>query len=950
MFRKLVFIFILSFATSILGQFSNLPGTPFIKNFSQKKIKIFDTSQNINGEMYFATAGSLVEFDGFRFTNYSIKEQTDLRAVLYIDDQHIYTSGHGGFGLWSKNNKGILEYKSLFFKYPTKTEQLLPTFSNIIEMDGKILFQSFWRIYIYNPSNEKLTSIQAFKGFSGLYLSNKRAFVQDVSIGLFELINFEKKIVKGTETVDIEVIGVFEEKNESLLIVTKNKGFWTSKDGVLVKKDWEVNREIEKFIITDVEAYTKDKFIAGTLRNGFYIISNKGEKIAHFNKSNGLENNAIRTVFKDSNNNVWVGTESGISYVEVNSRTKYLLDTKSNFGTVYASLLKDSLLYLGTNQGLFTKNINKPLSEPKLINNNTQQIWHIDEIDGQILVGGHKGVSVLENNFLKTIHSEGGGWVFKKHPKISNILYIGFYSGIAVFQKTDNQWKFLKKFDAFGESSRFIEFDQYGHLWVAHPSKGYYRLKLSLDGLNLKEIEFYGVKTPNVETYAYFCKIDGSLVFYNPKGFFYFDALENSFIKAKYPSEIFKGLNNINYIHQDDNIFWYATPNLFGYLIRSGNLFKNTKEPFYTFWSKHLNDFNKFKKINKNSFAIGIDNGIIFHEFNSKIKKPVKSSLTLKSLKFISATDTIIGPITSKSELKIPNSHNYLKIKIALPNVPLSNSKQFQYKLKGLEDFWSPWIYDSEINFPGLTAGDYVLQLRVSKEDSMSQNIEIPFHILYPWYISNTAKIIYILSFLFIFISYRSFLQRKNEKYVKRLKLLENQKRERQKAKFELDKLGIDKELLLLKEENLNLEIKKKNAALASSTLNNIKKNELLADLVIDIKKIDKELVNSSLHFPVKKVIKKINNHLLDKEDWLTFQLHFTNTHAKFFQNLQEKHPELSSNEIKLSAYLKLNLSTKEIASLMNVAITSVEQSRYRLRKKINLDKDVNLVNYIQKI
>ncbi len=61
-------------------------------------------------------------------------------------------------------------------------------------MDGKILFQSFWRIYIYNPSNEKLTSIQACKGFSGLYLSNKRAFVQDVSIGLFELINFEKKI------------------------------------------------------------------------------------------------------------------------------------------------------------------------------------------------------------------------------------------------------------------------------------------------------------------------------------------------------------------------------------------------------------------------------------------------------------------------------------------------------------------------------------------------------------------------------------------------------------------------------------------------------------------------------------------------------------------------------------------------------------------------------------
>ena len=106
---------------------------------------------------------------------------------------------------------------------------------------------------------------------------------------------------------------------------------------------------------------------------------------------------------------------------------------------------------------------------------------------------------------------------------------------------------------------------------------------------------------------------------------------------------------------------------------------------------------------------------------------------------------------------------------------------------------------------------------------------------------------------------------------------------------------------------------------------------------------------NNSLHYPVKKVIKKINNHLIDKEDWLSFQLHFTNSHAQFFENLREKHPDLSPNEIKLSAYLKLNLSSKEIAALMNVANTSVEQSRYRLRKKFNLEKDVNLVKYIQK-
>ena len=440
------------------------------------------------------------------------------------------------------------------------------------------------------------------------------------------------------------------------------------------------------------------------------------------------------------------------------------------------------------------------------------------------------------------------------------------------------------------------------------------------------------------------------MVFYNPKGFFYYDAIDNTFSKAKYPSEIFKGLKDINYIFQDENIFWYSTPNLLGYISRNGNNFDKYQDSFFTVWDKHLKDFNKVEKINNSSYAIGVDNGVIFHSINSKRINTLKNPPIIKSIEFIGATDTITSSIIGENKLEISNNNNFLKVKVALPDVPLSNSKQFQYKLNGLENEWSSWTFESEIKFPGLASGNYILELRTKGNVSNDfKTVKFPFSIQPPWYINNFAKSIYIFSFLFLFIGYRTYLKRKNAKYVIRLKLLEKEKRERQKEKFELQKLAADNELFLLKEENLNLEIKKKNSELASSTLNNIKKNELLADLINDIKNIDKELVNNSLHYPVKKVIKKINNHLIDKEDWLSFQLHFTNSHAQFFENLREKHPDLSSNEIKLSAYLKLNLSSKEIAALMNVANTSVEQSRYRLRKKFNLDKEVNLVKYIQK-
>ncbi|UAM97237.1 hypothetical protein K8354_13035 [Polaribacter litorisediminis] len=953
--RLFFFLIFFCFSNSLLGQFSNLPGVPLIKNFSKeevkKDLKVFDISQDANGLLYFATSGALIEFDGFRWTSYSVEDQSDLRSVLYKDDQHIYTGGHGGFGFWSKTKNGKLTYKSLFFKYPSKEAPLLPVFTNIIEIEGKIFFQSFQFIYAFDPLTEKLTSFQANKGFSNLFISNKSAFFQDVSVGLFQIINSERTLVKGTENIAMDIIDVFVEKDNTVLIATKNNGFWCLKNNALEKKDWVENTKFEKFIITDVAKYTNQQFIVGTLRNGFYIISDKGKIITHINKAKGIDNNAVKKIFNDLNNNIWLSTESGVSYIEINNNSKYLLDTKSNFGTVYTSFLKDSILYLGTNQGLFAKNIHNSLSEPQLIDASTDRIWEIDEVDDEILVGSQKGLSFIKNKSLQTIHIEGGGWIFKKHPKIKDLLYVGFYSGLAVFKKNNNQWKFIRKFENFGESSRFIEFDQYDQIWVAHPSKGYYRLRLSFDGLHLEDVEFYGADNPNIAPYAYFAKIDGNLVFYNRKGFFFYDTIDNVFTKAKYPTEIFKGIQNINHIYQDENVFWYSTPKSLGYVLRDQNRFNINEASFYNFWNKHLNDFNKFKKIDKNTFGIGIEDGIVFHNIKRNKKLNFNSEPLVKSIELIGVTDTIKAPIDEIEELKIPYSNNYLKVKIALPKTPLGNSKLIQYKLNGFKDgSWSNWVNTREINFPGISSGGYVLEIKAKGENEVASKIvKIPFYIAYPWYISKWAIAFYVIAFIVIFFSYWAYLNRKNIKYVNRLKQLEKQKRERQKEKFELEKLEADKKLLLLKEENLNLEIKKKNAALASSTLNNIKKNELLTDLINDIKKIDEELVNSSLHYPVKKVVKKINNHLVDKEDWLTFQLHFSNSHSQFFENLREKHSNLSSNEIKLSAYLKLNLSSKEIASLMNVAITSVEQSRYRLRKKFNLDKEENLVNYIQK-
>ena len=101
--------------------------------------------------------------------------------------------------------------------------------------------------------------------------------------------------------------------------------------------------------------------------------------------------------------------------------------------------------------------------------------------------------------------------------------------------------------------------------------------------------------------------------------------------------------------------------------------------------------------------------------------------------------------------------------------------------------------------------------------------------------------------------------------------------------------------------------------------------------------------------FPKKnyqEIVKAIDKYLSD-DDWDTFETNFDRAHQDFFNRLKIQFPDLTPGDIKLCAYLKMNLSSKEIAHLLNISIRSVEVHRYRIRKKLRLHSSDNLVEYL---
>ena len=124
--------------------------------------------------------------------------------------------------------------------------------------------------------------------------------------------------------------------------------------------------------------------------------------------------------------------------------------------------------------------------------------------------------------------------------------------------------------------------------------------------------------------------------------------------------------------------------------------------------------------------------------------------------------------------------------------------------------------------------------------------------------------------------------------------------------------------------------------------MNIIKKNEFLNT-------IKTELINGGEN-NIKQVVKIIDKNLNNTNDWKMFQEAFNNADKNFLKKIKNKHENLTPNDLRLCAYLRLNLSSKEIAPLLNISPRSVEVKRYRLRKKMNLSHDENLTNYILEI
>ncbi|WP_420574114.1 tetratricopeptide repeat protein [Kordia sp.] len=150
----------------------------------------------------------------------------------------------------------------------------------------------------------------------------------------------------------------------------------------------------------------------------------------------------------------------------------------------------------------------------------------------------------------------------------------------------------------------------------------------------------------------------------------------------------------------------------------------------------------------------------------------------------------------------------------------------------------------------------------------------------------------------------------------------------------------------VLEKKQLEETMNHKQRELTSLTLQMLKKNELLQELEQSLKKIEQKNGNNSQE-EVRNLKSMLQSQNRLDQDWSNFKVHFDGVHPNFFEKLS-KIANLTQQDLRHSSYIKMGLATKEIAQLMNISASSVQMARYRLKKKLSLNRETDIYTFIQ--
>lgn len=958
-----------------MSQGQNTIALPEIINYSKQAYNAGTQNWKIGhdkqGIVYFANNEGLLSFDGNYWKKYPVPNSTIVKGLAIGDDGRVYIGAQGEIGYFAPGKNGQLQYTSLNDLIPEKERDFADVW-DVIPFREHIFFRSNRRIF--QLSNGKITVYRSINwGFLGRDSTRLIADEYNKGLLLFQQGKWVPFITKGALPFNTHVTSVTAINKDSSLVTTLKHGLFILHHDELTPFESPALKKIAESNVYTSTLVDDNTIALLTNLAGCFIVNTKGELIQRLSKTDGLQNNNVLSAFVDQNKNLWFGLENGIDFIAYNNAIKHIYPDYEEHSAGYTSIVFDHKLYLGMSNGLYTAPLNeeRDLAYVKndftLLPNTRGQVWNLSEVNGKLLMGHNDGAYLINDKTATVIDGTSGFWTFQPISSISPspVMLAGTYNGVNFYNYNDS--KFINpSIHSHFESARYIAIDN-NIAWVAHPYKGLYRVELN-GGITPTYTVYKDKKHILSKNHNHIFKIKSRIILSNENGIYEYNAKTDDFDPCELLRKIFN-TTQVTYMKEDEagNI-WFVENSKLG--VVEFNNGKTEVNYIPELKGKIMESgFEFVYPYDNNNIFIAGQKGFYHLNYEQYKTLKVQTPILISSVKAISKGDSSIfggyfGSSNAFINADVPHlgySWNSLHFDYSSPLYGREAGIEYAYTLEDFDKSWSPWSKKTEKDYTYLSPGTYTFKVKARRnEGDESVVLSYQFVILPPWYRTGWAWAVYLL--LFCAVAYGGYklqkrkfihqqqLHEEEQQRLQYLNQLQQEKHEEEQKQLQyLHQLELERsasEIIKLKNEKLEAEIQLKNTELASTTMSLVQKGEMLNKVKEEFVRMKSGGEHDKTSDDYKKIIKMLGDDKV-KKNWDQFAVHFDKVHADFLVSLKNHYPNLTPSELKLCAYLRLNLSSKEISQVMNITIKSVELSRYRLRKKLQLPSEANLYYFL---
>lgn len=940
---------------------------PVVRNFTRKDYKSgtqnWAVTQDNDNIMYFANNNGMLIFDGKNWTTVPIKNGTNVRSLVFDGKNRFYASTFNEFGYFRRSSSGSVEYYSLSDSLDVKSSGSNELY-NIHTDRNLVYFQGERTVYRYDGKKATALSFQNKIDVSAVV--HNILFVATREAGLFMLNGNMFVRVPGSEAlINKKVVSLLPYGKNKLLIVTAFDAVFLY-DGISVQR---YNTGIESFLMANqvfCAATNGEKVVYGTVQRGIAIQDLSDAGVMFVNIFSGLQNNTVLSVAFDNMQNLWLGLDKGIDYVLLNSPVTNIFGANNLYGSGYTSHIRGNLIYFGTNQGLYSSvypitNNPAPL-QIGLIKGMEGQVWCLKEIDNTLFCGDDQGAFIVSPDRVERIEGLPGTWNFKQLKNNPDLILGCSYQGLFILKKTAGKWNlshFIK--GNFNESSPLFEEDEDGAVWFSHWQKGLYRLTLneSKDSIVKAELFDESKGLPGIRNNTMF-RIAGKIVFSSERGFFSYNKKTGKMEQNAVWNKLFASAPSYMRLHESPTgDVWCVSGKFIGLARKKAdNHYEMDSLTYRMLQPKILIGFEHFNFIDSDKLILSTEDG--FSRVDMRPMKPVKNTFKVL-MTGVTAFDEGGSKLRPKINVadfskryEFESAYNNVRFVFNAPEYRNEGLVEYSFKLENYDKSWSEYGSGAFKEYNQLPRGEYVFRVRARDMlDFRESETLFRFEVLPAWYETRIAFVIYIMLGLLLFAGLVVFVNYRSKKGAAEMKLIKEKEMQEQKKIFDEETQAKKREIKELKNQQLQYELRHKSQELASSTMNLIRKNEILLEIVDTINKTTEDIQrNVDSNVVLKRlahVERNIRQNIQNDDNWKKFEENFDLVYENYLRRLGEAYPELNVTDKKICAYIKMDLSSKDMAPLLNMSVRSIETNRYRIRKKLNLDREINLSDFLQR-